>query len=66
MTYPMCCFTCGKYMYDKYPKFVELVNKNIENEVENPVFEAFKEFKIWKICCRNMYMSTHDISNLIH
>lgn len=61
MPVPLSCFTCGKRiitdkenLYDIYLKLCSKF-KDIPDD-ESPEFRALSELKIFKLCCRKMYL----------
>lgn len=68
MPIPHSCFTCGKRnISNLYPKYLDLLNtyRETPDGDKAPEFCALRDLKIWKLCCRKMFISTHCIDDLI-
>lgn len=76
MPIPTSCFTCGKRnISEKYNEYIGLVTKYTESpenavnavngEPLSPVFCALRELKIWRLCCRKMFMTIQCVDDLI-
>ncbi len=55
MPVPMTCFNCGKYIQDDYFKYIDLCKKY--KDQDNAQYLAIRDLKIWKQCCRKMFIS---------
>lgn len=69
MIIPMVCVTCGKpisHLYDTYLDLVKnyemkMVTKDQEPGKPTPEFFALRDLKIWRECCRRMFLSQQDM-----
>jgi DNA-directed RNA polymerase subunit N len=56
MSFPIRCFTCGKLIGHLYEKYVALTS-----EGEDLHQKVLDDMKIYKFCCRRMFMTHVDI-----
>lgn len=81
MIIPMVCFTCGKPIAHLWEQYLDLVksfeiqrNQQIlelgedEDAIEalpTPEFMALMRLKIFRLCCRRMFLCQHDMYDKI-
>ena len=56
----MVCFTCGLPIAHLWDKYLDLITKSNGDK-----FEALAELKIFRHCCRKMFISQYDMYDKI-
>lgn len=59
MEFPIRCFTCGAPIAQQYNDFLRLIN-----EESKTVEESLNHLKINRVCCRRMFVSHIDMSEV--
>ena len=75
MIIPVCCFTCGKILADKWNFDENEINKlNSEDSVLNvnaktlqqtKEGKALDKLRLYRYCCRRMMLSHCDLNHII-
>ena len=80
MIIPIRCFSCGKPIADKYFDYLEIIHsetkqsvlktipiasKNFSQNIETPEEKAFEKLGIERQCCRRMFLTNVDYTNII-
>ena len=59
MEFPIRCFTCGRPIAQDYHKYELLIKEGKTNK------EALDELGIKRYCCRRMFISYVDVTNIV-
>lgn len=70
MIIPVVCFSCGKplgHLWNKYKTTVKHYEdtKDTKDGDEAPEFLALRDLKLFRTCCRRMFICQHDMYDKI-